>query len=131
MTPEISLTLKASRELFLLNCLRLKMMTNITAWKVSKYGVFSRPYFLEIYSINLFIQSEYGKIRTRKTLYLDIFQTVYMQRNIKRFFHFFWSDIFQNFDVHFRITIYATVTNKLLLVLLYNKISQLGLSLIT
>ena len=44
----------------------------ITTWKVSKYGVFSGPYFpifglnTEIYSVNLCIQSEYRKIRTRK-----------------------------------------------------------------
>ena len=43
-----------------------------TTWKVSKYGVFSGPYFpafglnTEIYSVNLSIQSECGKIRTRK-----------------------------------------------------------------
>ena len=43
-----------------------------TARKVSKYGVFSGPYFLvfglnmEIYFINLRIQSECRKIRTRK-----------------------------------------------------------------
>ena len=41
-----------------------------TARKVSKYGVFSGPYFpvfglnTEIYSVNLHIQSKYGKIRT-------------------------------------------------------------------
>ena len=46
--------------------------TNQTAWKVSKYGVFSDPYFpvfglnTEIYSVNLRIRSEYMKIRTRK-----------------------------------------------------------------
>ena len=45
-----------------------------TAWKVSKYGVFSGPYFpafdlnTEIYSVNLRIQSECGKIWTRKKL---------------------------------------------------------------
>ena len=45
---------------------------NYTAWKVSKYGVFSGPYFpviglnTEIYVVNLYIQSEYRKIRTRK-----------------------------------------------------------------
>ena len=44
----------------------------ITAWKVSKYGVFSGPYFpafglnTERYSISLRIQSKCGKIRTRK-----------------------------------------------------------------
>ena len=43
-----------------------------TAWKVSKYGVFSDLYFpvfimnTEIYSVNLRIHSEYRKIRTRK-----------------------------------------------------------------
>ena len=42
-----------------------------TAWKVSKYGVISGPYFpvfglnTEIYSLNLRIQYEYRKIRTR------------------------------------------------------------------
>ena len=41
-----------------------------TAWKVSKYGVFSGQYFpvfrlnTEIYSVNLRIQSKYRKIRT-------------------------------------------------------------------
>ena len=43
-----------------------------TAWKVSKYRVFSGPYFpvfrlkTEIYSVNLRIQSECRKIRIRK-----------------------------------------------------------------
>ena len=43
-----------------------------TAWKVSKYPVFSVPHFhvcglnTEIYGVNLCIQSEYRKIRTRK-----------------------------------------------------------------
>ena len=43
-----------------------------TASKVSKYGVFPGPYFpvfelnMEIYSVNLRIQSKYRKIRTRK-----------------------------------------------------------------
>ena len=42
------------------------------AWKVSKYGVFSGPYFpafrviTERYGVSLRIQSECGKIRTRK-----------------------------------------------------------------
>ena len=44
-----------------------------TAWKVSKYGVFSGPYFpvcglnSERYFVSLRIQSECGKIRTRKS----------------------------------------------------------------
>ena len=40
-----------------------------TAWKVFKYGVFSDPYFFCIQSefgLNLRIQSEYRKIRTKK-----------------------------------------------------------------
>ena len=42
--------------------------------KVSKYGVFSGPYFsvfelnTEAYAVTLPIESKYGKIRTRKTL---------------------------------------------------------------
>ena len=44
---------------------------DITVWKVSKYGVISGKYFpalglnTEIYFVNLRIQSEYRKIRTR------------------------------------------------------------------
>ena len=51
-----------------------------TAWKVSKYGVFSGPYFpvfglnREIYGVNLRIQSQYtGKYGPEKTPYLDAF----------------------------------------------------------
>ena len=36
---------------------------SVTVWKVSKYADFSRPYFS---GVSLLIQSEYGKIRTRK-----------------------------------------------------------------
>ena len=48
-----------------------KHFWHFTAWKVSKYGVISGPYFpvfelnMEIYSVNLRIQVEYKKIRTR------------------------------------------------------------------
>ena len=42
-----------------------KWMT-VTAWKVSKYGVFFGPYFPVFGLINLRIHSEYRKIRTRK-----------------------------------------------------------------
>ena len=51
---------------------RLMIMMLITAWKVSKDGVFSDPYFptfglnTERYSVTLRIQSECGKTRTRK-----------------------------------------------------------------
>ena len=49
-----------------------KIRTAITAWKVSKCAVFSGLYFplfelnTKIYSVNLRIQSEYGKILTRR-----------------------------------------------------------------
>ena len=47
---------------------------SFTAWKVSKYGVFSGPYFpvfrlnSKIYGENHCIQSEYRKIHTRKKI---------------------------------------------------------------
>ena len=54
-----------------------------SVWKASKYRVFTGPYFpvfglnAEIYGVNLRIQSEYGKIRTRKkTPYSDTFHGV-------------------------------------------------------
>ena len=46
---------------------------------VSKYGVFSGPYFsvfglnTEIYGMDLRIQAEYGKIRTRKNSVSGLF----------------------------------------------------------
>ena len=44
-------------------------VTGDTAWKVSKYGIFSSPYFSEFrLGVKLRIQSEYRKIRTRKKL---------------------------------------------------------------
>ena len=52
--------------------LELVLPYSIIAWKVSKYGVFSGPYFptfglnTEVYSVNLRIQSKCRKIRTRK-----------------------------------------------------------------
>ena len=60
-------------------CITLPICTNLvlperyTAWKVSKYGFFSGPYFLtfalntERYSVSLRIQSECVKIQTRKS----------------------------------------------------------------
>ena len=59
-----------------------KISLTSTAWKVSKYGVFSDPYFpvcglyTEIYSVNLCILSKYEKIRARKTPYSATFNTV-------------------------------------------------------
>ena len=58
------------------------MTISNTVWKVSKYEVFSGPYFpvfglnMEIYCVSLRDQSKYGKIRARKTPYLDPFHTV-------------------------------------------------------
>ena len=51
---------------------------------MSKYGVFSGPYFLafrlntERYGVSLCILSECGKIRTRKAPYFDTFHAVYV-----------------------------------------------------
>ena len=84
---------------FLVMFLHYVQLKLYTTWKVSKHGVFSGPYFLafgmnmEIYCVNLRIQSEYRKIRTKKnkspysvrikgntdqkkTPYLDTFQAV-------------------------------------------------------
>ena len=53
-----------------------------TTWKVSKYGVFSGPYFpvfglnTEIYSINLRTQSKYRKIRSRKNSVFEQFSPI-------------------------------------------------------
>ena len=53
-----------------------------TAWKVSKYGVFSDPYFpafglnLGRYGVSLHIQHQCGKIRTTKNPYLDTFHAM-------------------------------------------------------
>ena len=58
-----------------------------TAWKVSKYRVFSGPYFsafgLNTGRYSLRIQSECRKIRTRKTPYLDTFHAAFV--NLDRF----------------------------------------------
>ena len=56
-----------------------------TAQKVSKYGVFSGPYFAafglntDIYSVNFRIQSECGKIWTRKKLRIWTLRSVYLK----------------------------------------------------
>ena len=49
-----------------------------TVWKVSKYGVFSGPYFsvFEIYGVNLPIQFQYGEKRTWNTPFLYTFHAV-------------------------------------------------------
>ena len=50
-----------------------------TDWKVSKYEVFSGPYFpvfelnMEIYPVNLRTLSEYGKMRTGKEFMIGRF----------------------------------------------------------
>ena len=57
--------------LLLLKKINISSLPSYTAWKVSKYGVNSGPLFpvfglnTEIYLVNLRIQSEYRKIRTR------------------------------------------------------------------
>ena len=69
---------------YLIDSLILK---TTTAWKVSKYGVFSGPYFsafgqnTEIYLVNHRIQSEYRKIGPEK---LRIW-TLFTQWTLRRF----------------------------------------------
>ena len=66
-----------------------KLSGNIsTVWKVSKYGVISGPYFpvfglnTEIYSVNLRIQSEHRKIRTRNNSLFGQFSHSVEERKI-------------------------------------------------
>ena len=53
-------------------CTLILSHSGVTAWRVSKYGVFSGPYFpvfglnTEIYRVNLRIQSKYRKIWSKK-----------------------------------------------------------------
>ena len=62
-----------------------------TAWKVSKYGVFSSLYFpafglnTEIYALNVRTQSKYGKLRTWKKLRIWTFHTVTIYSDHKPF----------------------------------------------
>ena len=57
---------------------------------MSKYGVISGPYFpvfglsIEIYFINLCIQSKYRKIGTRKTPHLDTFYAVEINAALRK-----------------------------------------------
>ena len=68
-STHVAVTLKSS----------MVVSDQITALKVSKYGVFSGPYFpafglnTERYSVSLRIQSEYGKMRTRKSSVFEHF----------------------------------------------------------
>ena len=66
-----------------------------TAWKVSKYRVFSGPYFpllwLPIF-INLLIQPEYRKIRTRKNSVFGQFSSIVRFRKILK--STFWMSLY-------------------------------------
>ena len=67
-----------------------------TVWKVSKYAEFSGPYFpvfglnTEIYSVNLRVQSEYRKIRTRKSSVFGHFP-LSVREHQKKIFQFIYS----------------------------------------
>ena len=54
-------------------------ITPFTAWKVSKYGIFSGPYF-PVFGLNI------GKYGPEKTLYLNFFHTVCKNGTIKLHF---------------------------------------------
>ena len=68
-----------------------------TAWKVSKYGFFSGPYFLvfglnmEIYKVNLRIQSKYRKIQTRKNSVFGHFSRSAMTLLLNQIFKKDWN----------------------------------------
>ena len=66
----------------ILKSLTVNLLT-LTARKLSKYRVFSGPYF-PIFDLNTKIYSVFnrsmGKIRTRKTLYLDNFHAVVLRK---------------------------------------------------
>ena len=70
----------------------------VSWWEVSKYGIFSGLYFpafglnKERYFLSIRIQSECGKIRTRKTPYLDSFHAL---------------KLISNRDSNFRIMLYC------------------------
>ena len=56
-----------------------------TAWKVSKYGVFSGPYF-PVFGLNTETYSKWGKYGPEKFSYLDTFHAVwYIQNRISLF----------------------------------------------
>ena len=56
-----------------------------TAWKVSKYGVFSGPYF-PVFRLITETYSKWGKYRPEKFPYLDTFHAVwYIQNHISLF----------------------------------------------
>ena len=65
-----------------------------TAWKVSKYGVISFPYFLvfglnlEIYGVNLRIQFEYRKMQTSNNSVFGLFShlSVFSKNIFENFF---------------------------------------------
>ena len=87
-----------------------------TVWKVSKYGVFSGPYFLafglnaKIYGVNLPIQSEDGKMRTRKNSVFGYF-SISASRGLR-----FWS---LNISDHF----WRLMSNYKFLMLVFSTLS--------
>ena len=54
----------------------------ITAWKVSKYGVFSGPYFSSFLIKSPYSMQITGKYGSEKTPYLDTFHAVYVCINL-------------------------------------------------
>ena len=79
----INLYVASTGKCRLLTSSKTPVNIHIAAWKVSKYGVFSGPYFpafglnTERYGVPLRIKSKCGKIRLEKTPHLDTFHAVY------------------------------------------------------
>ena len=75
ITTQLPLFRKINQVRYLIahwGCFQTQTICDFTAWKVSKYGFFSGPYFpafelnTERYEVSFRIQSECGKLRTRK-----------------------------------------------------------------
>ena len=75
----------------LVNLSNRKSWHRITAWKVSKYGIFSGPYFPGKFSTNT------GKYGPEKTPYLDIFCAMYLEvfPRMMKWEHAFFVQYFQ------------------------------------
>ena len=77
-----------NRYLFLIDMVADLFLTDsATAWKVSKYGVISGPYFpafelnMEIYGVNISVSTKTGKYGPEVIPYLDNFHAVCITLN--------------------------------------------------
>ena len=98
-----------------------KQMPADTAWKVTtKYGVFSGPYFpvfglnTKRYSVSLRIQSECGKIRTRKnSVFRHFTQCEYLICSLLMVFYFLYKLIVLAFSMFAQVISFVQITRAL------------------